>query len=174
MKFMITSVISLLLGIQCLYVQGQDLPKFPKEDELKTKEDYVKYEPLVKETAEWLEETDLDKQVDVRMMANAFIIRWLSGSPTVTIEIEAIHSKLADKNPQLLAIFLARYCSYCIANNSYKNSLEPTKAGLLAMVKVYKKGIAVKKDKAIEKLGAAVDEGKLDDYIAKNFKTVHS
>jgi hypothetical protein len=168
MKFIIASAIMALLTLHGYNIHAQDRPNFPTE--LKTKEDYAKYEPLVKETADWLEETDLDKQPDIRLEANAFIVKWLAGSPTVTITVESHLMKLVDKNPLLIPIYMARYSSYCITNNAYKDELEPTKAGLQAIVKVYKKGIGITKDKTLEKLSKAIDQQQLDEYVAKNLK----
>ncbi|NML37807.1 hypothetical protein HHL17_11435 [Chitinophaga sp. G-6-1-13] len=166
MKQTILTLIIVLLGFAA--VQAQYRPSFPDENGLKVKEDYAKYEQTMVAAADWLVETDLDKQVDVRRATNIFVTRWLTGSPNVTIVFNKPHIKLMEDNPMLLPVYMANYASYCIRQQSYKEALEPTKAGLAAIVKVYRKGIAVKKSKGLEKLAEAIDQGQLDTYISKN------
>ncbi|MBC9914385.1 hypothetical protein [Chitinophaga varians] len=166
MKYTVLTLVLVLLGFAA--VQAQYRPSFPDENGLKVKEDYAKYEPTMVAAAEWLMETDLDKQPDVRAATNQFVVRWLTGSPNVTITFEKPHIKLMDGNPMLLPVYMANYSSYCIRQQSYKDPLEPTKAGLTAIAKVYRKGIAIKKNKALDKLAEAIDQGQLDTYISKN------
>jgi hypothetical protein len=168
MKSILTATLVLFLSLPALFVQAQDRPEFP---ELAVKEDYAKSEALFQQITTWLTETDLDQQEALRMESNAFILKWITGSPTVTVGIDEHIVGLVDKNTQLLAIFMANYASFCISNKENKSTLNPTRAGLLAMVKVYKKGIAIKKTRALDKLATAVDKNELDDYIAKNLKS---
>lgn len=157
----------MLLSISSFLAQAQERPQFP---ELKVKEDYAKSEPLFLQVTEWLTETDLDQQEELRMQSNAFMMQWVMGSPTVNVGIGDQLVALFVKNPQLLAIYMANYARFCISNKENKSTLEPGKAGLLAVAKVYKKGIGVKKNKALDKLTAAVDKNALDDYITNNLK----
>lgn len=166
MKHTVLTLVLVLLGFATM--QAQYRPSFPDENGLKVKEDYAKYEQTMVAAAEWLVETDLDKQLNVRVATNQFVVRWLTGSPNVSVTFDKPHVKLMDDNPMLLAIYMANYASYCIRQQSYKDALEPTKAGLIAIAKVYRKGIDIKKTKALEKLADAIDQGQLDTYISKN------
>ncbi|SHN33470.1 hypothetical protein [Chitinophaga sp. CF418] len=168
MKSILTATVVLLLSLHSFFVHAQDRPEFP---ELEVKEDYAKSEALFQQVTTWLTETDLDKQEALRMESNVFILKWITGSPTVTVGIDEHIVRLVDKNSQLLAIFMANYASFCISNKENKSTLDPNKAGLLAMVKVYKKGIGIQKTKALDKLATAADKNELDDYIAKNLKS---
>jgi hypothetical protein len=165
MKFIFVPVVAALLSLSAYHAQAQQLPDLPGEKELRVKEDYAKYEPLVKDVADWLEETDLDKQTELRQAASRFILTWVMGSPTVTIVFTDYFVETMKKNPPLYVIYMARYASYCISNNSYQDQTAPMKAGLTAIANVYKKGIAIKKTKALEKLVSAIDQDKLDDYV---------
>lgn len=165
MRFIFIPVLATLLSISAYHAQAQQLPDLPGEKELRVKEDYAKYEPLVKEVADWLEETDLDKQTEVRRKAGSFILNWIMGSPTVTIEVTNNDTEMMKKNPSLYFIYMARYASYCITNKSYQDKVAPMKAGLTAVAKVYKKAIEIKKTKALDKLVLAIDDNKLDEYI---------
>lgn len=165
MRFIFVPVLATVLSISAYHAQAQQLPDLPGKQELNVKEDYAKYESLVKDVADWLEETDLDKQTEVRQDANRFILIWTMGSPTVTIVLTDYLVGTMKKNPLFYPIYMASYARYCITNNSYQDKVAPLKAGLTAVAKVYKKGIAVKKTKALEKLVTVVDENKLDEYI---------
>lgn len=170
MKFIFATIVAIIFTASAYPAQAQQLPDLPGEKELRVKEDYVKYESLVKDVADWLEETDLDKQTDIRREAGGFIFDWVNGSPMVKIEISEDFFKMMEKNPHLTIIYMARYASYCIANNSYKDNVAPAKAGLMALVNVYKKGIGITKNKALEKLVSAADHNQLDDYIQKHMR----
>lgn len=167
MKLFITTVAAALFSLSTYHAQGQQLPEFP---ELKVAENYAAAESQVKDVADWLEETDLDKQEALRRRSNAFILEWVTGSPTVTMTITKDLLKVLDKNPHLAIIYMARYASYCITNKNNKDKLPPTQAGLTAIAKVYKKGIGVKKNKALDKLVSAIDQNQLDDYMVKHIK----
>ncbi|WP_291923533.1 hypothetical protein [Chitinophaga sp.] len=148
--------------------KAQQLPHLPGDTELRVTEDYAKYEQLVTEVADWLEETDLDKQTELRREAGRFIFIWVSGSPTVNVPMSDYFFKLVDNNPNLTTIYMARYASYCLVNKSYQDRISPARAGLIAISRVYQKGIRVTKNKAMNKLQKVIDQNKLDDYIRKN------
>jgi hypothetical protein len=164
MKLLLSATFALLLGITAF---AQDRPQFP---ELKVKEDYAKAEPMFQQSTAWITETDLDKQQDQRLLSNAFIMQWISGSPTVSVQMGDHLIKALDKNPQLLMIYMANYATFCISNKVSDDKAAAAKAGLQAAIKVYQKGLAIVKNKALEKVIAANDDNKLDDYIDKNFK----
>lgn len=142
----------------------------PQNVEFKTKEDYIKYEPAVVGAAKWLEETDLDKETDKRKHINAFILEWVSGSPIVNLDITESLSKIYGKNNHLIAVYMAGYAGNFIQNNTSATKFSATKAGLIAMMNVYKKGIDISRSREMEKLIKMTNEGKMDGYINDNFK----
>lgn len=161
-----------LLLVACLFLYGitaraQSTPQLPSTNGLSTKEDYAKYETVIVQSAEWLENTPLDAQPDTRDLVSAFVLQWLTGSPNVTITFTEGLTKPFDKNPRLLPIFSARYAAWCITNNTYNNVNEPTKAGLTAIAKVYQKDVGVHHAKAMDKLVKAIQENTLDDYMSR-------
>lgn len=158
--------------ILCFTLNGvwaQSTFQLPENIEFKTPEDYTKYESTFVEAAKWLEDTDLDKEQDKRKKINAFIIQYLTGSPSISIEISTNHTKLSEGNEQFLLIYMAGFGKSAIENNKDKSKKYTfVKAGINSILKVYKKGIAVKKNSELNKL-AKMDDAKLDKYIAKNF-----
>ncbi|HEX5154058.1 MAG TPA: hypothetical protein VFW07_21575 [Parafilimonas sp.] len=167
-KPFLTSLIFSLISI--LSAHAQTTFEVPQGVELKSKEDYAKYEPAIIDAAKWLEETDLDKETDKRKEVNSFVLQWIAGSPTVNIDINEKLSKIYGKNVQLLGIYLAGYTRNFLENKNAATKFSATKAGLISMMNVYKKGIAVSKSKEMEKLTKLTGENDLDDYINENFK----
>jgi hypothetical protein len=142
----------------------------PQNVELKTKDDYARYEAAVIRAAQWLEETDLDQQAGERQRVDAFVIKWISGSPTVKVYLSKRLSKIYGKNIELLPIYLASYARNFLQNKTTATTFSATKAGLLSMMQVYKKGVDVSKSKEMEKLIRLAGKGGLDGYIRDNFK----
>lgn len=156
-----------ILLISVFFVRAQSGPQFP---ELVAKEDYAKAEPIFLQAVEWLNETDLDQQLELRQRTNAFVFTWLNGSPTVKMVIGEGIMKLVKDNPSLAFIYFGNYCKFCINNPDNKYAWDAASAGLRAVAKVYKKGVGVKKTKMLTKLAEAVDTGKLEDWMEENLK----
>ena len=165
MKSILTVTLLLFLSVQAFFAQAQNDPGLP---ELNVTADYLKSEALFLQVTEWLTETDLDKQLALRMRNNAFVMKWIEGVPYMKMSLSDQVVSLFDNNSQLLPIYMANYASFCIGNKENKNALDAAKAGFLAVVKVYKKDIGIQKNKALDKLAAAADRNKLDKYIIKH------
>ena len=155
----------LTLGMMsALIVNAQTSFDVPQNVELKSKDDYAKYEDVIIGASKWLEATDLDKETGKRLEVNTFVIQWITGSPTVTIEVNEQLGKAYGKNAQLLAIYLASYARNFLEQKNIATKFSATKAGLISMINVYKNGIEISKSKEMEKL-IKLDESKLDGYI---------
>lgn len=157
LSFMLCSVVAL---------HAQSAWQVPVNAELNTKEDYARYEPDVVQAAAWLATTDLDKEETQRKVVSAFLVRWITGSPTVNVVMGDKLLDLYDKNAPLLPIYLGAYCKDYIENKSTATPKSAAKAGVVAMISVYKKGISIKKSKGMEKVIKLNDENKLDEYVA--------
>lgn len=142
----------------------------PQSIELKTNDDYTKLEPSIIDAAKWLEETDLNKEPKKRQQVSAFVLQWVTGSPTVSIDLTESLMKIYGKNTDLLSIYLASFSRNFIENKDKATKFLATKAALLSIMKVYKKGINISKSKDMEKLIKLTNENKLDDYINTQYK----
>ncbi len=142
----------------------------PDIDDFKSEADYAKYEKEVIACANWLENTPLNQDRDKRAKANAFMIKWISGSPTVSIGIDEMVTKLADKNEQLLVLFMSGWTRYALENNYSKDNKRGYLEGLKSVVNVYKKGVDIKKDKDVEKFVELSDKGELEAWVKENVK----
>lgn len=167
MKSLIISALFICFSI-CINAQEFEVPE---NYTLKVADDYKKYEKEVIACANWLENSPLNENESKRINANAFIMQWLTGSPTVTVNLDAqVVTNCTDKNPHLLILFLAGWTRYALENGYSKDQQKGNFEGFKSIITVYKKGIAIKKDKDLEKIIEIYDKGELETWITKNVK----
>ncbi len=154
----------LLLGI---YAQSQATFEVPQNVELQSAEDFAKYAPAIVEAAKWLEQTDLDKETEKRQQANEFVIQWISGNQDMSVDVTGQLGRLYDGNEQLLPVYLANYARNFLENKS-ATKLTAKAAGLSAMMNVYGKGIAIKKNKEMDKAIKIAGSGSIDAYVKEH------
>jgi len=163
------SIIMLIL-VFTTTVSAQTKFNVPANYQLNVKEDYAKYEADIITAAKWLEEIDLDRDEDKRKEVSSFVMKWIIGSPSVSVELSEKIMNLYNKNDKILINYMAAYSAYWLQNRSTATKPAAVKAGLISMMNVYKKDIQIKKNKEMGKLIKLTEEGKLDQYIAENFK----
>lgn len=143
----------------------------PKNYVLNVAADYAKYEKDIIACANWMENTPLNVDQQKRIEANTFLMKWLTGSPTVSINLNAdIVVKCTDKNSDLLMLFLAGWTRYALENNYSKDQQKGYFEGFKSMINVYNKGILIKKDKDLENLIGFYNKGELESWIKDNIK----
>ncbi len=138
----------------------------PLLDELPTtKDDFVKSEPLVINTVDWLESTPLGQDSQKRQLLSARLLAWLTNSPTVTVEINSKTVTFAKKNPDLLMVFMAGWTRYCLQNGYSKDPVKCNLAGIKSAIKLYQLGSGIKKDKEMEKIIDKDAKNELESWI---------
>lgn len=160
MKLRLFLLLAIITSALFLHAQAPDLPAIPKE-----KEEYTQTEPDFIKAAQWLENTPIGTDADKRKAINGWVVAWVSGSPTVTIELGGTMVKLFNKNPDLLAVYMAGYTRYCLENNYSKDAIKATVAGMKSVVNCYNLGGQVKKDKSLSKAIEADKNGTLTDWV---------
>ena len=165
-----TFTISVLLTLFATVINAQNF-EVPKNYVLNIAADYAKYEKDIIACANWMENTPLNVDEQKRIEANTFLMKWLTGSPTVSINLNAdIVVKCTDKNSDLLMLFLAGWTRYSLENNYSKDQQIGYFEGFKSMINVYNKGILIKKDKDLESLIALYNKGELEAWIKDNIK----
>jgi hypothetical protein len=71
----------------------------PKNYVLSKKEDYVKYEADILKSIDWLTTTPLNINLEKRKVVNTFVMKWLTGSPNISISIKPEIVNFMDPNP---------------------------------------------------------------------------
>ena len=160
MKFQLIIAGMLLLSLVCnsqVYNVPQNQPS--------TKEEFLKSEPDFIKASNWLESTAIDKESYSRKKTNAWVIVWITNSPTVTVNMHANVLKPFDKNPDLLAVFMAGYARYVIENNYDKDDFNGNLAGIKSAIKCANLGGDLKKDKNLASLIDSEKSGKLEEWL---------
>lgn len=161
----------LLFSFILPYALGQNgTPKFtvPEEYEFNLPEDYEKYEPKILQTIDWYLWRSKGFDEDLREDAREFFIKWLIGSPSVTVDIQPKIVNFIEINPDLLIPFMMGWTKYALSNHS-KDHVKNTGAGIVTAVDYYNKNRGyLGKDKNIEEYEKMIKKNKLENYIKKN------
>jgi hypothetical protein len=143
----------------------------PANYRLEIKEDYSPYEKDIIAAAKWLETISFNSESEKLSEASAFVIKWISGSPTVNVEIFPVVMDLENKNKGMLVLYMTACARYSLENGYSKDMRAQQKAAILSMINAYKSANGIKKDKKMDKIVKANDEGKLDEWLQQNFKS---
>jgi hypothetical protein len=155
-------------GMIALGLHAQDY-QIPKNYTLNKTEDYAKYEPDVIKSFNWLMETPVNTQTDKRKEACAFLIKWISGSTVVTVDLKENIVNFTKSNPELLIIFMGGWSKYALETKDFSNKVNGNMAGIESVITYYTKNKGnLKKDKNIEKYIKMKEKGTLQDYVKKN------
>ncbi|MEO3403738.1 hypothetical protein AAFN85_07530 [Mucilaginibacter sp. CAU 1740] len=141
----------------------------PENYVLKEKGDYAKYEEDVIKGVDWLQDTPWALEEQKRMETNAFLMKWIQGSPSVSIEVNSAVAKMTEKNPQLLMTFMGGYTKYALQNKTAFDKNKANLAGVKATVDKYALETDHKNNSLLNKLAKIDKEGKLADWITSDF-----
>jgi hypothetical protein len=130
-----------------------------------TKEEFVKSEPLVINTAEWLESTPLNQEPEKRKQLNTKFLEWLTNSPSVTVTLNAKLVSFEKKNPDLMFVFMGGWTKYSLQNGYSKDLVQCNLAGIKSAVKLYQLGNGIKRDKEMEKLIDMDTKNSLEGWV---------
>ena len=161
----IKSLIFLLFVSTSLLAQEVEIPNDIK---LENAEDYKKTEQLVLDCSEWLLKTPIAENPGKRKEVNAFLMKWMSGSPTVSIELVSGIVPLDCAN--CLMSFMSGWTKHSLENDYSKDKIECAVAGAENAIEFYKKNKSVLgKNSDMEKLMKQQKKGKLKKYIESKF-----
>lgn len=141
----------------------------PEDYTLKEKTDYAKYEEDVIKGIDWLQDTPWPLEEQKRMETNAFLMKWIQGSPTVSIEINSSVAKMTEKNPQLLMTFMGGYTKYALQNKTAFDKNKANQAGVKAVIDKYVVETDHKNNSLLNKLTKIDKDDKLPDWMASDF-----
>ena len=161
-RFFLVSIM-VLFGISLF---GQEF-QIPTNYSLVKAEDYTAYEQDVINGINWLISTPIEQDVEKRKGVNTFLMKWMTGSPTVKIEVrQEIVTFLS--SPDLLMAFLAGWTKYSLETRDFSNTLKGNVAGIETVIIVYNKNKkVVGKNREVEKYIKLQSKGKLEQEIAK-------
>lgn len=163
----------LLSLIVCFSIVQAQIYTVPEGYSFKTKEDYAKYNDDIAKTIEWLSSNSPTQSPVKRKKANAFFLKWLTGTPAVSATLYPEILELSKINPELLTIFLGQWTKFVFDNPGKepgtKRIFRASLQGMLTYYKTYK-GKGLKKDKTVDSLLKKQRKGQLDKWIDKVVK----
>jgi hypothetical protein len=163
-----TIIFSLILSSISMSLFSQDF-EVPKNYKLDHAEDYESYEQDVVKCFDWLMKIPINEQSAKRKEANAFLLKWLTGSENVSIEIKQEIVTFMGTSPDLLMIFKGGWAKYAIESKDYNNKIAGSLAGIESVIEFYTKNKdLMTKDKNVEKYIKMKEKGTLKEYIEEN------
>lgn len=141
-------------------------PSVPTEYTLESATDYHKYEPNVFSCIQWLQNTPRKIEVAKRKKTEDFLLKWIYGTPYLTVVIEPYIMKLSGNNADLLLSFIFGYTEFKLKNPTANDASLANIAGIESLIKDYTaNSLAFKKDAAIDHVIAIQSNGKLAEWI---------
>lgn len=161
------SIVLILMTISLsLFSQNFEIPKNIK---LENAEDFANYEQEVIKCINWLIKTPINEQETKRKDANTFLMKWLTGSPYVHLDIKQEIVTFMGTSPDLLMIFMGGWTKYSLESKAFDNKVDGSLQGIESVIEFYTKNKAfLPKDKNVEKYIKMKQKGKLKEYIEKN------
>lgn len=142
--------------------------EIPNDLSLVTADDYKKTESLVLKATEWLAQTPVGEHPNTRIAVNGFLMKWMSGSPTVTIAL--VEGIVPLDCADCLMVFMSGWTKYSLEHNYSKDNTACAVAGAEHAIRFYEKNkAALGKNADMEKLIKLQKKGKLESYIASKF-----
>jgi hypothetical protein len=137
----------------------------PVDYKLVKVEDYAPFEQDVINCVKWLSDTPVDQNIGKRKEANAFLMKWIMGSPNIKIDLRP---EFVMSNPDLLMAFLGGWTKYSLETKDFSDKVKGNVAGLENAIDMYNKNKkATGKDKNIEKYIKLQSKGKLEEEVTK-------
>jgi hypothetical protein len=170
MKSLLALVFSLFMGITIAQAQSKPF-EVPEKFDVSDKKQYIKFKDDFLKAADWLEDTPLNEQKESRRSTGRFTFLYLQGSPDVDAVMDNTVLKIAEKNSELMTIYLVSYAR--LAFESERGKQDHTKCAITALkavIKFYKSNIdkGIKKDKNIVKLIEVDEKNQLEKWIIEN------
>ena len=115
-------IITLVIVNISFTVSSQDF-EVPKNYKLEKVEDYAIYEQDIINSVNWLLTTPIDEQVSKRKEVNQFLLKWLTGSPNVSIEIQGEIVTFMGTSPELLMVFMGAWAKYSLETKDFDDKV---------------------------------------------------
>ncbi|WP_426491204.1 hypothetical protein [Hymenobacter sp. 102] len=146
--------------------QAQTSYQPPVNYAFQTPDDYAEYEPQVIATVNWLEKTPLSQQPEVRKQADQFLFQWISGSSSVSVQLQKYVADLAGRESELLILFMGGWARYQLQHPEVKDATALNTEGVRTMLRAYQAG-GFKKNKQLDELLKMDAAGSLPGWVKK-------
>jgi hypothetical protein len=161
-------LLTIAIFLSCHVLFAQDF-SVPKNFNPKTAEDYAPFEADVIKSVDWLMSMPYVLERQKRDEVNAFLLKWISGSPYVHIDIKPQIVTFMGGTPDLLMIFMGGWTKYSLESKKFDDKEGGSLAGINAVIDFYNTNKqSLPKDKNVEKYIKMKEKGELEDYVKNN------
>ncbi len=159
-------IILLLFALHFNFSYSQELPDYD-EIPLKKQSDYYKADSFVLIASNFLLSTPYAANNKDRLNSEAFIVKWMSGTPDYSFTLGKTAIDITKKNTHLLGIYMACMAKYCIENKiDGKDDKEVTlNAVKLLLTYCEDPDNNIKMTKELKKLSEANKKGELEKEL---------
>lgn len=127
---------------------------------------YKILEPQLLADINWLDNTPLSQDLEVRNDKNRFVLMWMTGAPYIDIKIDNRVVNFVGGEPWLLMHYMMGWTEYFLKNNYSQNEIQLYIAGVKNVVDFYNKNKhSLLKNKEVEEYVKLEKKGKLEEYI---------
>ena len=144
---------------------------FSKNYQFKNAKDYDTYQREFLSALNYLEQNSFNNNDSKRKKVNAFVLKWITGTPTVSLKIESYMMNFSKKNSDFIIIFLGNMAKYKIENPSDDSNINSQLEGIRSVLNVYNKQNGIKDDAFIEKVIEIEKNGKLGTWLKTQLKS---
>ncbi len=169
MKKLLLLFMLVALFFNCHILNAEEF-KVPENYELNSVEAYADLEDEIIEACDWLIEHDYQSEEAKQKEIAAFFLKWIIGSPNVSISVNEYFLVSNPKMKEASIIFMAGWTKYALESRDFENKNKAAIAGIQAMIdhyKVVKEYIG--KDDKVEEFIKLKEDGKLEEYVKKAF-----
>jgi len=132
------------------------------------KDAYTQLEPQLLADIKWLNDTPIKtEEKQIRDEKARFVLMWMSGSPTVSIQMDDRLITFLGADPAILMAYMMGWTQYAIENNYSDDTIQCSVAGITNAVSFYSKNKKnFKENKELEKYKNMIDGGTLTRHVA--------
>ncbi|MEM6769137.1 MAG: hypothetical protein AAF597_01020 [Bacteroidota bacterium] len=138
----------------------------PKDAKFDVAEDYEAQHESVIAAVDYLEQTPPDQQPGYRKQVNAYLLQWLTGTPTVTLSLDGNIVTFMEQ-ADCFMLYMGAYARYALQEKT-KDPVAANVAAINSVLSFYNANkAALGKVKALDKYQKLADKGKLESTLKK-------
>lgn len=129
---------------------------------------YTQLEPQVLADIDWMTNTPMNENVSLRENKTRFLLMWMSGSPTVKIDMDDRIVTFRGAETWLLMAYMMGWTKYSLEHDYSHDPVDCATAGITTVVHFYEKNRKfLSKSRVTEKYARMVKANYLREYIEK-------
>lgn len=128
---------------------------------------YASLEPQVLADIDWLNNNPVKENMEMRNEKSRFVLMWMSGSPTVSIQMDDRLLTFLGADPAILMAYMTGWTKYVLENNYSDDAIQCSVAGITNAVNFYTANRkSFKKNGELDKYKKMIGDGTLTRHVA--------